>query len=421
MENAPLNIRETHHKKYDLFAETSSDHAITTIDYEDYRPTAVLSEYAPIVFDIQPTGSDYINLKKSSLYIKAKITKANGDPVTEADETSFANMPLSSLFRAVDLELNHQNLTSGVSNCYPYKAMIDTLLQPTDHRSLVGELFLKDRAGHMQDETFIANTGLASRWIFTRHGKEVELTGPLSVDICQQDKLLLNGIAIVVRLFPQTKEFALMTASDEQYKFVITDAVLRLCHHRMNPALVAAHHDQLQNTPALYPFTTSELKVFSISQGSYNFSTDNLFSTNVPKRLYCALVLGAGFTGQYNKNPFFFQHVNVDFMGFYVSGQSRPGPPYQPNFKEDHDLIPFTALAKSHPEMQIERTEFGGGYTLFCLDLEEEQDRYTVSQANTRLVIKFAKPLPQPMNLVVYGRFPSIMEVDHMRNIKLAP
>jgi len=420
MEYSHPHAVEGHKTSLELFDKVESDRSVVSIDYEDYRPTTPLAKNTPIVFNINST-TDYINLKKTKLYLKVKITKANGDAVGLTDKVAFINMPLHTLFRQVDLELQHQNLTTGVSSCYPYKAMLDTLLKSTDGRSLGSELFYKDRGGFLDDVDFIGNPGMLGRWAFTMKGQECELEGPLMIDIMNQNRLLLNGISINLRLYPNTDAFALMRSGEDAYKYEITEAVLRLSHHRMNAGLLAGHDTMLTTTPALYPYVTTEIKTFSISAGSYTWSTENVFNNNVPKRMYCTIVSGAAYSGDFAKNPFNFQHFDVNFLGFYVQGQSRPGPPFQPNFANEQALTPYMSIATLHPDMDINRVEYVGGYAIYCFDLQEEEGHHAIPQGHTRLILKMSKALPESVTLIVYGEFPSVMEIDALRNIKVYP
>ena len=108
------------------------------------------------------------------------------------------NLSLQSLFRQVDLCLQQQVMTSGVGLNYLYKAMIDTLLKfeedPKDTQ-LQSQLFFKDTAGYMDSNVSDGgNLGLIQRDALTNKGQYIDMEGPIYFDVCQQDRLLINGI-----------------------------------------------------------------------------------------------------------------------------------------------------------------------------------------------------------------------------------
>ncbi len=55
-----------------------------------------------------------------------------------------------------------------------------------------------------------SNGGLTNRYNFTQDSITFDLIGHLQVDICQQDRLLLNGVPLSVKLWPATDAFRLM-------------------------------------------------------------------------------------------------------------------------------------------------------------------------------------------------------------------
>ena len=61
------------------------------------------------------------------LYVKAKITWANGDNLANDSPIGPSNLFLHSLFSQVDVSLNGTLITAS-TNTYPYRAMMKTLL-----------------------------------------------------------------------------------------------------------------------------------------------------------------------------------------------------------------------------------------------------------------------------------------------------
>ena len=77
--------------------------------------------------EISGTGEDYIDFGNSLLYVKAKITQANGTNLANDAVVGPVNLFLHSLIFQVDIELNGTPITSS-TNIYPYRAILETLL-----------------------------------------------------------------------------------------------------------------------------------------------------------------------------------------------------------------------------------------------------------------------------------------------------
>jgi hypothetical protein len=88
----------------DLFHSPPVNTAIYQREYVSYRPVTQISKEAPIVFSIPDSSSDYKDLKKTILHIKARILK-DGTPVKRTDKVAFCNLPIQSIFRQVDISL----------------------------------------------------------------------------------------------------------------------------------------------------------------------------------------------------------------------------------------------------------------------------------------------------------------------------
>ena len=90
--------------------------------------STILSPIAgPIEFNVSGTGEEYLDLARTQLYVKAKITKANGTALDADTQVGPVNLFLHSLFSQVDVSLN-ERLISASTNTYHYRAMIESLL-----------------------------------------------------------------------------------------------------------------------------------------------------------------------------------------------------------------------------------------------------------------------------------------------------
>ena len=159
-------------------------------------PTAVLSN----LMCLDPEKNIWTSAR-TQLYVKAKITKANGTALDPNTELGPVNLFLHSLFSQVDVSLN-ERLISPSTNTYPYRAMIETLLnygEDAKSSQLTMAIFYKDTPGKMDAvnpvaEDAGANMGLKARYAFTKQSRMVDMIGPIHSDIFFQDRLILNGV-----------------------------------------------------------------------------------------------------------------------------------------------------------------------------------------------------------------------------------
>jgi len=74
----------------------------------------------PIEFDVSGSGDQYIDPSDFQLYIRAKITKNNGNPLDANSTVGPVNLLLHSMFSQVDISLNG-TLILNASNTYHYR------------------------------------------------------------------------------------------------------------------------------------------------------------------------------------------------------------------------------------------------------------------------------------------------------------
>lgn len=112
----------------DLFTIPPTQTSIEQGQWVEYHPISQFSDNGPIEFHISGSGGEYMDLSQSQIYVKVKVTKADGSNSIDTDEVGPVNLFLNSLFSQVDLSLNDRIITPSTTT-YPYRAMIETLLQ----------------------------------------------------------------------------------------------------------------------------------------------------------------------------------------------------------------------------------------------------------------------------------------------------
>lgn len=419
-----------------LFLPGVKERAIQETDWINYRSIGQISKNGTLDFVINGTSGDLVLLSKTRLNVKLRVLKADGTPITKDDPVTLANLSLHSMFRQVDVSLGQQVITPSVGVNYPYKAMADVLLNlnydATD--SFLEAVGFYKEQGPM--DNVLSNIGHIQRNELIKNGS-VEFEGVLQMDVAQQPRAILNGVQISVKLYQNDDSFRLISNGATDYQVEIEDAVLKVCHLKLNPSVVLATNERLKRSPALYPYWRSDIKTFSISQGAHTFTTDDMFHGLVPNRLVVSLVRSSSYSGNMLENPFRFQHFDLNYLELAVNGRSVPTVPFQPKFTVDPEdsanYLPtgfvheYLSLFKNENPQQetsnfIKRDEYPNGYSFFVFSVRDStgEDVFSrVSKGHTRLSARFAAGVPEPVTVIVYGIFPDEFKIDHARNVTI--
>ncbi|XP_066478493.1 uncharacterized protein F54H12.2-like [Tiliqua scincoides] len=387
----------------DLFQIAPTQTSVEGSIFIAVPPLAAVTESAPLEFFIAGNGEDYLDLNNTLLYLCCKIVKEDGTNIARAAEVGLVNYPIAAIFSQLDVTLGDRLISQ--------------------------RLFYKDTPGEHESTGLDGdNQGFIRRAALTAESRKIDLLGHLHADLFFQEKLLLNGVDVKIKLTRSKDAFCLM--SDDRgvhYKLQILTASLFVKKVRVAPGVLLGHAEALLTATAKYPVDRVSMKIFSIAAGSRISNQENLFLGQLLKLVVVGLVDNDSFSGAYDKNPFNFKHYDINFFAIYQSGHQIPAKPFQPRFDEGNCVREYMSLVHASGKhmkdkaLLINREDYARGYTLFGFDLSPDQEcgsHYSlINTGNLRAEIRFARPLPQTVNMIVYGVFDKIIEINHRRSV----
>ena len=150
-------------------------------------------------------------------------------------------------------------------------------------------MFYKDTPGKMDAVNPVAddadaNTGLKVRYALTKQSGTLDMIDPTHSDIFFQDRLILNGVNLKLKLNRAKNSFCLVSsAGGANHKVVITEDFLYARKVQVAPSIALGHAGALKQVTAKYPIRRVDCKVISIPGGFSSFTPDNLFPGSYPK------------------------------------------------------------------------------------------------------------------------------------------
>ena len=151
---------------------------------------------------------------------------------------------------------------------------------------MAAALYAKDSAYFFDEFEEDSNKGYRIRHTAASKSQEIDMMGRLHSDVFAQDRYMLNGVDVKIKLTPSKDSFNLLTAEPTKgYKTVITYATLLVRKASLNPAISIAHEKALTRMNAKYPFKRVLLKTFAIPKGMLSHNQENLYMSQTPTRL----------------------------------------------------------------------------------------------------------------------------------------
>ena len=246
-------------------------------------------------------------------------------------------------------------------------------------------------------------------------------------DICQQNRLILNGVEIRIRLWPAKDQFRILSKVDDaDFKMVLEEATLKVCKVTPTPSLLLAHAAALKESNALYPYQKTQIKTFNIAAGQYSFNTGDLFQGNVPTHLVVAMVNSKAFSGDYTLNPYNMQNYKLNTLGVRLDDESLPGKPLQMNFSAFNYIsayhMMFAGLNKAGEDWSnfINRADYPYGYAFFVFDLlpgDSKDHTPNIEAANVTVEGTFDEPLSENATVIILAKFAAMLEISEARSV----
>lgn len=408
----------------DIFAVPPTQNSVESGSVQCYRPVSALTDASPIEFLVPGNPDEYVDLAHTTLHITARII-----PTVEDLNVAPVNNFLHSLFTQVDVFLNQKNV-SPPSSYYNYRAYIENLLnygEDAKHTHLQTAFWYKDSGGFL-DAKDATNSGYMQRKNLTVNKRLVELYGNLHCDIFNQDKFLINGVDLGIRLCKEKPQFCLMT--DGEAKVEIVEANLFIRKVKINPSILIAHARALSVAPAKYPVTRVEIKTITISHGVQSKTVDNLYLGQLPKRCIIGFLSNNRVNGEFGLNPFNFQHFNFNYLALFVDSTQIPSKPFQPDFANDlyvrnyHTLFSDSGIFFSDAGNGISFNDYASGYCLTAFDLTpdlscREQHWNIIRSGTMRFEVRFAQALETTVTAIIYSEFDNLIEIGQNRTVSL--
>ena len=408
----------------DLFSVPPTQVSLEKGDWVDHLPVSSVSDGGPITF-LCPGTEDYVDLAKTILVVRAKVTKANGDDLDQNEKVGIVNNFLHSLFKQVDVFLKGKQVTQATGT-YAYRAYLETLLNygPAAKRSqLTAAMFYKDTSTKMDtaDPTLAgdhANVNLRfkKRYEFSKGSGIIEMAGPIFCDVFMGERLLLSYVDLKILMNRNVDEFCLMASeADADYRVKLTEVYLKIRKVKVSPSISIAHELALKKGPAIYPVRRVECKSFIIPAGNPSLRKDNLYNGLVPKPL------------NEEESPQLSEFYN---LAISVNGEEVPFKPLQLSYTAatrryiEAFLTLFSGTGKMFYDVgnDISRDEFVNGFNLYSADLSPDicrsSDHFNVVQrGNLAVDIKFSTAPAGAVSLVCYGEFENTIHIDSERNV----
>ena len=388
------------HSSLELFDKISLLEHVQWFNIQQTFPINSLNE-ASIEFQLETDRNIFLDLQEIALSLKFSVLKGNRK-IEDTDDVYLVNNFLHSLFSNVEVFLNNEQVHTS-NGLYPHKAFLSNELSGTKGR--------KEAITIGQGYTYEANPNDKTAQVFIDRKTEtlrdeIEVYGPLAVDLFTCGKLLLPNVNVRIRLIRSRPQFYLFTDSTEEIQVKITAASLFSRQVAIDEHKLLEIKSNIRKQPAAYNYIESVPKTYIIPKGQNQFIQENIFNNGPIRSLAIAMQINGSFTGQKKENPFNYRKFGLREVKIVRGNQTVI------EMKCEDNLRPFVETMKA-----LKFTDDGPGINLnhyenhyvLAFDLTSMQESNVhlyypdVVAASLRLELYFSKPLTETIEVFVLG------------------
>jgi hypothetical protein len=325
-----------------LFDPTPTDTRFMITSFAvNYMTNSLSTNAKEVKFELPAlTANNIYMFHNSFLYIKAKITKADGSSSPDNYKTiSVINDLLYTMWWNCEVKLNNVNITPH-NDKYPFRTYLMHLLNYSDakHAELQGQMWYSDTPGAFEDfsEQNVGFFGRQSRFVEKYENSSAKpiyrkesspICGKLITDLSSYQGGIISGVKINVDLTHAPDEFRILTDDTEKYRLVVDECLLHTPIATLHPLQWTRIQERLEKEPTRILFKRVICKNHPIKANSLSHISDNIIDTRqLPSRIIIAFVPSESYRGSYKKNPLRFMRT-FPIYGPEVFTPPPPPPP----------------------------------------------------------------------------------------------
>ena len=413
----------------DLFDQQSYDLSIVSTQVNTYHPSGPLSNAtAPIEFNIAGSDTGYIDLAKTKLYMRCKVTQASGAAVAAGVKLAPINNICHSAFSQCAVYLNETLLTS-TTQMYAFRAYLERLLSTglefNSTQALLAGYF-KEQDPEDNDET--GSDSFGKRYTMAAKSNVFEVVGRPHSDIFTSCSYLPPGVNMRVVFTRASDPFVLhCDSATAGYKFVIEECKLQVTRYKIQPQVSMSHIKMWeQGKIANFPLTKVDIKSYGVSTGTREMVNENLITGELPSRILVALVRTDDLIGNMTTNPFRFSSLGLKKIGMYINSDQNDGREIEVNFtatnlriKEAvHNLYRSLGIENRDCSIDFTADDFQSHRAIYAFDVDPVGEGIAPPRfGNIKIDLQFDGATTEAITVLVYTENPTTLHIDKHKRV----
>ncbi len=447
----------------DFFSIRPTDWRFDCVKMQSFIPVESLSHARQMTFLLPRfLGPNMYIPDRMLLKLQVALTLEGAERIPNAKKVAPINDCFHAIFKSCRIWLGETLLTKNGDN-YPFKSyMIDFLSMDSNAKFswMRGQMWHQDTFGHsLSNQTDLSiNAGFKSRMHRFKNEDQtnyvthsIPLMGRLHTDLGSANAALCPGLGMKVELVFAPQEFVIQVpeADSGKYKLTVTDATLFCPVAQVSADMFRKIEKNLEEKNMRMYIRKTEVTNKNIPANTELFVSQLFPGGPLPSKMVLAVLPTASFVGTYHTNPFYFArnfthteqvpgsgqtvtHTTfIEKVQVTLNGESLDGLDSGITSSSE-DMVNFIRLhyymgfMQSRTGNAVTYQEFCHGFYFLYYDLSTGAQANNawvvpaVRQGNLQIQINFAKAFPKELTLVIFAEYPSLIEINKLRQISMS-
>ena len=343
-------------------------------------------------------------------------------------------------FKKIDVKLNGTTVSFD-GNMYSHRVDIENRLSYPDtvkkgHLSMMGfdeEMEAFDEINNADIHRDDAYPAILRRYLKGKASKNMYTIARIHSEIFEQPKLLPPNTVLDIDFDRHDSDFLLLTKHNNRNYILKMESCELLTRLVDMDEEITAEIDSvsISGRSMFYPVCSVKMMYYSCGANVVELSNFNLLTTEgnlLPHRIIVVMVREDAVHGNYNRDPFNYQHFNLAEFSLKVGSEQMPLPKLKCNMDDDsNDILKplFSALLANHSlfsneELGINPSNYRNRNDFLAWDLSQMPPGQIFEMTQEKpvsLILKLRRANNFVINVIVYSEYNS--EVEMLNNRKV--
>lgn len=438
--------RSHEYPELDLFSEYGENVHVEKVLWDEFPCEDVLTnDPSELNITIRPAGDrSLIDLSRAQFAMKVQIVHKDGTALAligSGDNVKLSNTQvgpvdngLHSMIEDLSVYLNDIEL-SNANKLYPFKSYLLDYFDTSEEQKksyMTAQLWYQNQGDNKNSFDATINKGLVKRSAYFGTYTQ-DLIGKLHSELFNQERYLINGVEVKVKLTLAKPKFFLQSnmkkdSKPVEYKIKIKDARMYVPYVHLSETTMEEINETLEDKPAVYEVKRILTKSIPVNAKTKEHQIDDISKGRLPNKIIAGFISTKAKQGEFKTSPFVFYPYKLKKIELKINGMPYSKRALTPDYATNDYTKTYMNLFESLNYIEdgantplITKADFkSGGNTFYAFNLNpscHSDPGVFKKSGNVSIYLEFEDDtVTDDLQMIVMSIYDNSIKIDKDRN-----